>query len=319
MKMKNSIQIALLAAAFTTAAASPASGGAGAIQPHETDRLQTQTRYLLISDADDPLGAEMVRAMRKHGFSEKLIREARAICNQAGDRNLPIDPVVNKAREGIGKGAPPEAIVAAMDSVRLRYGFASQTLGRLSLKGNSRRAARDALADALAAGLTRDDAERIVHVLEARVPSADQRTGEEIVLISLKTSREMARFGVSSAQTADTVVEINVQGYSADEIGRFRKAFISRSRRSDPDGLARRYANAMRNGWSPQQGDPPRRSGAGEGLGGPGDGSGLGGSGRGSGDGSGGGGGGSGGGGGGSGGGGGGSGGGGGGSGAGRN
>ena len=95
----------------------------------------------------------------------------------------------------------------------------------------------------------------------------------------------MARLGVSSTRIADTVVELNAQGYSADEIGRFRKAFMSQSRQADPDGLAHRYANAIRNGWNPQQGDPPDGAGTGGGFGGAGDGSGSGGAGTGNGDG----------------------------------
>ncbi len=274
--MTTRIPIAGLLFALATAAAAPGARGDDAPPSPDPRRQETRAREIVLADAGDPLGAEMVRAMRHHGFSEGMIARARAICGQAQESGLPLDPVRNKAREGIGKGADPGAIVAAMDKVRARHAFAAETVARIPVTGDRSRTAAVALADGLAAGLTPADALRIAGALGHRLESMDPETGDAIALESLITSRDMARLGVASQRVAGAVTGSIEKGYSAQQIHEFRQAFMAQSRQAEPDGLAGRYANAIRGGWNPRQGDPPDEKGPGAA---PGTGAGSGGSG----------------------------------------
>ena len=125
----------IAAAAFLLllAAASVGFGAEGKEDPTlpGTNRLSSQTQQMMLADTGDPLGSELVRLMHNHGFSDHLIEQARKICEQAQQKDLPIDPLLNKAREGISKGAGPELILTAMEKVRQRHAFAAQEVAEI--------------------------------------------------------------------------------------------------------------------------------------------------------------------------------------------
>ena len=214
----------------------------------------------------DPLDGEMVRAMHRHGFSDEQVLRARGVCLQARRQGLPIDPLAAKAREGMSKGAGPDAIVSAMERVRSRYAFASEAVKETPVTQGRVRAARDALVDALAAGLTPDDADKIIRTLNAKNSSRDSSERiyeEELVLAVFSASRDMARLGVTSETTTGALTEALEKEYTAEDMEQMRQAFMVQSRQNEPDGLAHRYSNAIRSGWTPKDGDPPRGPGSG--------------------------------------------------------
>ena len=85
-----------------------------------TEQLKTSTREMIQSGIDTDNAIRMSKLMLQNQFSlEQALRAQRVIMN-AQKEGLPVEPIMNKAYEGMVKQVQAKNIVQAMEHVRTR-------------------------------------------------------------------------------------------------------------------------------------------------------------------------------------------------------
>ena len=79
-----------------------------------TEQIRNQTRAMINAGIPEDAAIKMTRAMVQNKFQEKTIQKAQQVVMDTVDRDLPAEPVMNKAHEGMAKNIPQERIVQAM-------------------------------------------------------------------------------------------------------------------------------------------------------------------------------------------------------------
>lgn len=226
----------------------------------------------ILIDAGVPLrdAAALSASMESKGFDDHQINRVATIVRVANQKGLPTGPIIDKAFEGVAKNAPPDRIVQAMEAVLSRYGFADAQARRFARNPAEQQAIRDAVADGLAAGMSREDAGRIAQHLGLRrnsVPDVSTLAAE-----SFRAARDMSRMGVRSQSAADVVGRALNQGFNAADMAQMGRSFKEDAARGNPGDMAGRYADHIDRGIGPAglgRGDGPGHGGAGSGSGGP--------------------------------------------------
>lgn len=131
-----------------------------------SNELQASTQSVIQAGLEQDDGVLMTRAMIRAQFEERTIVKAQHIVAKTLKNDLPVEPVMNKAYEGIAKGIPAESVVQAMERVRSRYEHAYGLASQLSKKKEVVDQLGNAFASGSAAGLSREDAEQIVSRLQ---------------------------------------------------------------------------------------------------------------------------------------------------------
>ena len=75
---------------------------------------------------------KLTRAMLQSKFNEQQIQLSHALMIEAKNSGLPVQPLMNKAFEGMAKNVSPPLIVSAMETVQSRNAFAYQRAARFS-------------------------------------------------------------------------------------------------------------------------------------------------------------------------------------------
>ncbi|MGD9044796.1 MAG: hypothetical protein PVG06_13840 [Desulfobacterales bacterium] len=222
------------------------------------------TRELIESGLASDRAIALTRAMVQHRFGAQQIEEAHRVLQKARNQNLPSDPIINKAFEGMAKGVQASRIVGAMDAVRERYDFAHRQALQLTGRKSHLNQMGHIIAAGLAAGLTPHSVESIISGLQerSRTMNTDQR--EALALETFKTARDMARLGVSPSQIAPLLGQALRHQFSASQMHNLRTAFRNGSRKSDPRSLAVQYGRSIEQGKSFEG---PGGGNAGEGAG----------------------------------------------------
>ncbi len=104
---------------------------------------------------------KLTRAMQQNKFNEQQIQLAHALMIEAKNSSMPVQPLMNKAFEGMAKSVPPSLIVNAMETVQSRNAFAFQRAAKLSNDKSRTQNLGRTLAAGLAAGLSETDADKI--------------------------------------------------------------------------------------------------------------------------------------------------------------
>lgn len=233
----------------------PASGAEKltAIPTTWSNKLQASTTSVIQAGLATDDSILMTRAMIKARFEEQHIVQAQHIVAKTLEKNLPTEPVINKAYEGIAKQVPAVSVVQAMNRVRSRYEHAYALAGQLSQKKEVKDRFGYDLAAGLAAGLEKKDAEQLVNQLQTRAREMEQTQFLELASESLLTSRDMARQGVSSGTAAEVVSQAIQKEFSAQEMRSMRNTFMSQSTHNSTESLAKSYSNAIQEGKDPEE------------------------------------------------------------------
>jgi len=100
----------------------------------------------------------------------------------------------------------------------------------------------------IAAGLSRQDAEKLVNSLQLR---SRQMNHNELCLLAeetMLTARDLSRQGVSSATTAEVVGKAVQKGFAAGEMHTMRSTFSRQEAHGNRESLARNYGTAIDHG-----------------------------------------------------------------------
>lgn len=182
-------------------------------------RLQQLERKLLSRDLNNIEVGRMLEAMTEAGFS---LEEKELLADQlAVDDRLLRQAAFNKIREGIAKGATPQAIIMATEKVRNRMEVASRIAADLRYGGDQ--TIVEAIADGLAAGLDKDKASQLADALK----SARANPGEfqELAAETLLYARDMARRRVVAATVVGILSGFLSHGLSAQEMRQLRQSY----------------------------------------------------------------------------------------------
>jgi hypothetical protein len=230
-------------------AVAPAFGDSAAPIPDTWSKtLQTSTQKMVRAGipADDAVA--MTSAMIQARFSQQQIKQAQKVVVKAHQKGLPVEPVINKAFEGMAKHVRPHSVIKAMERVSSRYGYAFRQASRLSHQKTDVEKLGHILAAGLAAGLKHKDVEKMIgrlHKDASHLSRADQRT---LAAAALVTARDMARQGVTSAHTGQVVSRALQQGFKTHEMQSLHQAFMARSTEMPADQVARSFSKSLHDG-----------------------------------------------------------------------
>jgi hypothetical protein len=249
------------------------------LSPDAPQAVKASARQAIRSGLDQDGVVKLTRAMLQNKFDAQQIQVAHTLMIEAKNSGMPVQPLMNKAFEGMAKGVDPLLIVGAMETVQSRNFSAYRNAAKLS--GNQSQIANlgRALSAALAAGFSKEDADRLTQMNRQRAQTMPPDEAYSLALECFKTARDVSRLGVSSQAVTNMLAGALSKGFNHQDMRAMRNAFMTQAQKSQPQNLARRYAAAIQEGKGFQEG-----SGGGEGSGGAGPGaSGSGGSGSGSG------------------------------------
>jgi uncharacterized membrane protein YgcG len=234
-----------------------------------TEQLKNSTREMITSGIDADNAIRMTKLMLKNQFSlEQTLRAQKVIMN-AQKEGLPVEPIMNKAYEGMVKQVQAKNIVQAMEQVHSRYALAYEQARVLTKERSQVRAIGNTIAKTFTAGMDQKDIQGIMERLQERTQQMTQSQTMELAKESFKTARDMARIGLSSKTITNLVCLALQKGYTARNMESMRNSFMTQSRSSHPTHLANSYSNAIKGGKSADSLGHSGTSGLG-GLGGPG-------------------------------------------------
>jgi len=288
---ENKICSIVAAVAVLVLLCATAAGGADideSLPPNTPAAVKTSVERAIDSGLEEDAVVELTRAMLQNGFEPQQIQRAHALMAEANISHMPVMPLTSKAFEGMAKNVDPALILAAMEAVHSRNAFAFQIAARLSDNKEQTAMLGQSLSAGLAAGLEKDDADKIAKMIEHRSSAIKSDSAYSLALECFDTARDVSRLGVSSQAVTDMVAGALSKGFSGQDMRAMRGNYLAEARLSNPQELANRYAISIQAGKGVPAGSGGR-AGDGKGSGEAGhDGSGPGGTGGGSGSGGGG-------------------------------
>jgi len=274
---------------FMCATAAPADAIDDSLPENSPAAVKAGARQAIQSGLAREDIVKLTRAMLQNKFDEQQVRRALALMIEAKISGMPVQSLMNKAFEGMAKRVDPSLIVGAMETVHSRNAFAFQRAAKLSTEKSRTDNLGRMLAAGLAAGLSKEDADKITEMARQRAASMGSDQTYSLALECYQTARDVSRLGVLSPAATGMVTQALKKGFSHEDMRVMRNSFMAATRWSDPQELARSYSAAIQEGKGFPQG--PRgvggegSDGGGQGASGHGSsGGGSGGSGPGSGD-----------------------------------
>lgn len=201
-----------------------------------TEPIKISTRQMIKLGLNSEDVIEMTRRMIENNFRHEQVMKAHSVLMNAHKQDLPIEPMMNKAHEGMAKQVQDSAVVEAMAQVQSRYAFSSM-LAKAITKDKARMTQfGKIIVDSLSAGMHSEDAERIMQALHERARHMNQIHMEELATQTFMTARMMARLGHSSMSIADSLCQGLQDGYGAKEMHDMRNSTMTNSIHSSSKG-----------------------------------------------------------------------------------
>ena len=244
------------------------------LSPDAPQAVKASARQAIRSGLDQDGVVKLTRAMLQNKFDAQQIQVAHTLMIEAKNSGMPVQPLMNKAFEGMAKGVDPLLIVGAMETVQSRNFSAYRNAAKLS--GNQSQIANlgRALSAALAAGFSKEDADRLTQMNRQRAQTMPPDEAYSLALECFKTARDVSRLGVSSQAVTNMLAGALSKGFNHQDMRAMRYAFMHQARQSEPQKLAHRFAESIQEGKGFQKGPGHGPGSSGEGAGGPGPGKG---------------------------------------------
>ena len=208
--------------------------------------LQTQDRTQDQIDKDDPA---YLQAMHQHQFREQNALHIQNMVQEAQMKGLPTEPMQSKVHEGIAKRADEEAIVRAVEQVQNRYENAYQHARGLFDDPQQVRSMGNHFAEANAAGLTNEDAARIMEQLQDRTRDMNRDQAFNLAEETVKGARNMARQSVSSPAVANVYTNALKHDYQAKDMQTMQQSFANQARHGNPENVAHGFSQGISQGY----------------------------------------------------------------------
>ena len=218
------------------------------LPPGTRQELKESTRQMMQAGVNSDDAIRLTRSMLQNNFTIESTLRAQQVIINAHQQGLPMQPLENKVFEGITKDVKAERIVQAMETVLVRYSFAYERAAMLSQQKAEISSLGNTLAAGLAAGLNNQDASEICSNIQGRAQQGDSVRQSDLASETLTAARDMARLSVASKTVADVLVHALQKGYSAEDMQDMRTSFMSQSRSTSPQKLAKSYSEAIQHG-----------------------------------------------------------------------
>ena len=218
------------------------------LSPDSPQSVKASVRHAIQKGLPQDNVVKLTRAMLQNKFDEQQIQLAHALMIAAKNGGMPVQPIMNKAFEGMSKGVEPSLIVAAMETVQSRNAFAHQLAAQLSRNNSNKANLGGALSAALAAGFAKEDAEKIKQMIHQRAQSMKSDMDFNLALECFKTARDVSRLGVSSQAVTNMLASALNKGFNHQDLRAMRSTFMAQARQSQPQNLARSYSAAIQEG-----------------------------------------------------------------------
>ena len=191
------------------------------------------------------------RMMVESHFQEQHAIHVQRLLIETVESNLPYEPLLNKAFEGIAKKIAPEKIVQAMSKTQTRYATAYNLASQVVKSKAKAKQIGDILADGLAAGMHIHDSSRVMEAVRQAVQHMTRTQAEDLTLQTALTARSMSRLGVSSQATADIACRALAKGYSSQEMEQLQHTFTRQAAHKSSQRLAAQFSRAIQSGARP--------------------------------------------------------------------
>jgi len=240
------------------------------LPPDAPVAVKASVREAVRSGLDQDGVGKLTRTMLQHRFEGQQIRHCHSLMIQAHNSGMPVEPLMNKAYEGMAKGVDPPLVLKAMERVQERNTQAYRHARQLSQDKAQTANLGNALSGAMAAGFAPEEADRITQMLRQRAQAMQPDEAYGLALECFNTARDVSRLGVSSGATADMLGGALDNGFNYQNMRAMRHAFMHQARQSEPQKLAYRFAESIQAGNGFQKGPDHGPGTSGEGTGGPG-------------------------------------------------
>lgn len=224
-------------------------------------QIRNNTRQMVRTGMSQDAATRLTRAMLQHRFQERHLIQAQNTIMETMQSGLPVEPVMNKAFEGMAKNVPDERIVQAMKTTQSRYANAYRKAGELTPDEETQSRLGLLIAQGLGAGLEDKDMESVMAQLQIRIRQMSQNRADELCLQTFITARIMARLGVDSHKVSEVVRRALQQQFSAREMRQLGSNFNNQSQQTSSNQLANQFAQKI------GQGQKPGESGSNQGSG----------------------------------------------------
>jgi len=241
----------------------------GRLPTDSSQAVKTSTRQAIQNGLEKGSVIKITRAMLENKFNEQQIKLVHSLMIETKNRDMPTQPLMNKAFEGMAKNVDSSLIVGAMETVQSRNAFAHQSAAKLSKDKFQTVNLGHTLSAALTAGFSTEDADKVTRMLQQRAKSMKSDKAYSLSLECFKTIRDISRLRVTSQAVTNMLVAALTKGFDHQEMHAMRSAFMTKAHQSQPQNLAQSYSAAIQAGKG-FQGDPGDGTGEGSGGTGPG-------------------------------------------------
>lgn len=211
-------------------------------------RIRNNTRQMVQTGISQDDATQLTRAMLQHRFRERHIILAQNTLMETIQSGLPVEPVMNKAFEGMAKNQPDERIVRAMKMTQSRYAYAHRKARELTTDEETQNRLGLSIAQGMGAGLQDKDMEPVMAQLRTRIRQMSQNNADELCLQTFSTARVMARLGVDPDNVSDVLCQALQHRFTVREIQQLGLEFNSQSQQMSPNQLANQFAYKIRKG-----------------------------------------------------------------------
>jgi hypothetical protein len=226
----------------------------------ETAGLSSEAKALVGDKARDAVRAgvseddvaELVQRGVDRGVpAGELVRFLEVVA-EAKRRDLPVEPVLDKVKEGLAKRVPPDRILSAASRVSRDLAAARDLIQQAERDGvrvenaRARTEALEEVAEALGGGVSAQELEKLVR----QVASSSRRAeGMSLLEEVVDATEDLASMGLAPPDAAATVAAALTQGLSRREIDRLPKGLARQLKHGgSPEEAARRLREEIRSG-----------------------------------------------------------------------
>jgi hypothetical protein len=214
-------------------------------------QIRNNTRQMVQTGISQDDATHLTRSMLQHRFQERHIIQAQNTLMETMQSGLPVEPVMNKAFEGMAKNQPDERIVRAMKMTQSRYAYAYRKAQELTTDEETQNTLGLSIAQGMGAGLQDKDMEPVMAQLQTRIRQMSQNNSDELCLQTFLTARVMARLGVAPNNVSHVVSQALQNQFTAREMQQLGSNFDRQSHQMSPNQLANQFAHKIGQGESP--------------------------------------------------------------------
>ncbi len=212
-------------------------------------QIKEKAREVIRLGVEDQGVVKMAKAMLQNKFTEEQMIKAYEMIGEAKKTGLPVEPLMDKLHEGIGKRVQSQNIIMAMEKVKKRFQSAAQYAYSMSDSEEETDALTGDIAESLSAGMTGTDIETIGDMLDEMKIQTKEKSSLKIQ--TLETVKTMARTGAKSGSVTNTIKAALKNGYDHNKMKGLEKAFINQVKANhNPSEIAEVFTRGINAGTS---------------------------------------------------------------------